>query len=387
MAQCVAFFKVITKCNWCGANTHESYKCDKMPRYPGNSNEVNLIMKTNENRSDGRAYFASISIADTPVEAMIDNGASVCLVKESLVNSIAALRNVYNPRHIEPLKGLGNQATVTVKGKVVTPISMANLMSAPIEFLVVENNVMNCSVLLGLNFLEDHYMLVDTTNRTLQYSPPNQDSVSIPLHNTKGAETRGVVRSMSKLCIPARTRGQFRVKVSDKDAFEGRIGYFEPYYDFTCAKGVILANCLCLVDESTIVIEALNMFDMDMTIDKNTAIGYFFNYCPRVSFLEETEQTRDCDITNLFDLTETDLSADELYKVKEVLRKNHLAISKHDGDLGLTSTLTHSIDVQGARLHKLRYRRLQGAVKNEVETELRRLEKDGIIEPSYSAMV
>ena len=371
MAGCENFMKLLHKCNWCGSKEHESHQCGAKPgtssatNYSGNEADVNIVMKTSSTKSDGKAYFVSIGVLGIDIEAMIDNGASVCLMRESFMNKISKLRESFRPGCNIPLRGLGNQSTIEAKGTIVTPIFIQGLQSAPIEFLVVSNNVMKCEILLGLSFLEDHYMVVDTTTRTLQYCPPGtqKEKVEIKLHTTQ--EQRGAVKVMTKERIPAKTRCQIRVKLVESTDLQDCIGYFEPDYNFTCANGVIFANCLCSVDCGTIILEAINMFDCDMDIDKNTKIGGFVPRDNEVYRIDQEANSSEFDASDLFDFSQTELTEEQICKVKEIFNNNHLAVSKNDCDLGLTSTISHTINVQGAEPHKLRYRRLQGTLRDE----------------------
>ena len=385
MAKCDSFRRLISKCSWCGADDHESYRCKEKPGVPnknsGNCIDVNMLMQTKELISDGNAYYVAINVANVTLNAMIDNGSSVCLIRESIVFNNDSLRHLYKSAD-KKLRGFGEDSEIYVKGKVTVSISIAGLASAPVEFYVVKDSSMNCSVLLGLNFLEDHYMLIDTVHRTLRYCPPVGDKIDIDLfHKTDIVST---VRTLIKETIPARTRCQIKVRISNKDLFEGQTGYFQPDYDNCSNAGVIFAYSLNTVDEGAIIIEALNVYDSVINIDKNTVIGNF--KCDHVNFAETIIDNSDIDdAAALFDLSQTELTRDQIQKVRAVLNKYHMAISKHENDLGHTQTVSHSIDVQGAPPHKQRYRRLQGNLREEVETEIKRLEEKGIIEPSHSA--
>lgn len=95
MAKCPSFLNLLRKCVWCGEHSHESHQCEKRPRgegyYTGECvNSINLFMQSRNEPSKGRAYFANVTVSDGQVSAMVDNGASLCLISESVVNN-----NVY----------------------------------------------------------------------------------------------------------------------------------------------------------------------------------------------------------------------------------------------------------------------------------------------------
>ena len=83
--------------------------------------------------------------------------------------------------NINPLKGIGFKGTVAVKGVVSVPIILTGLESNKIKFFAVNSGVMNYQMLLGLNFLEDHYIIIDTINGQLLYCPPQEGEIGIKL--------------------------------------------------------------------------------------------------------------------------------------------------------------------------------------------------------------
>ena len=71
MAQCRAFLHLIHKCNWCGATNHESHLCARKSETKEQQTSgkkltlfINRIMQTKEYKSDGKAYFATITLAN-----------------------------------------------------------------------------------------------------------------------------------------------------------------------------------------------------------------------------------------------------------------------------------------------------------------------------------
>ena len=393
MAQCPLFLGMLRRCCWCGDQTHESYQCDKKPASRADSGtgevytNVNMLMQTKSNRSIGSAYFVEVRIAENLlIDAMVDNGSSVCLISDSLVNSSAKLRESYQPVNINPLKGIGSDARVAVKGVVSVPIVLAELESNCVEFLVVSGNVMNCQMLLGLNFLEDHYMIIDTINKQLRYCPPEEREIAIKLKNDLNFNHTSKVKTVAKISIPARSRVQIRANIANKDINEGTEGYFEPNYDvINGGAGLILAYTLNKVSEGSIIIELINIFECSVTLDKNVQLGVFVKDCTEINCVHTTENESVIDISALFDLSNCELTAIEKNKVREVLNLYRNVVSVNDDDLGRTQTIEHCIDVQGSPPLKQRYRRFHGNLRQEVEDQLERLEAADIIEPSCSS--
>ena len=393
MARCPLFLGLLRKCCWCGDQSHESYQCDQKPAGHAESNTgevykgVNLLMQTKLNRSIGNAYFVEVGIAENLlVDALVDNGSSVCLISDDLVKNSAQLRSAYQNLSINPLKGIGSDATVAVKGVVSVPIVLAGLESNRVEFLVVSSTVMNCQMLLGLNFLEDHYIIIDTINKQLRYCPPHEREVAINLKNESNLNRTSKVKTISKISIPARCRMQIRASIVNRNLNDGTEGYFEPNYQaINGGSGLILAHTLNNIDDGTIIVELINVYDCDIDLDKNTQLGIFEKNCTEINSVHEAATEPIGDVSALFDLSSCELTGIQKDEVRTVLNLYKNVVSVSDDDLGRTQTIEHCIDVQGSPPLKQRYRRFHGKLKQEVEEQLERLREADIIEPSCSA--
>ena len=87
MAQCRAFLHLVHKYNFCGAIDHESHLCTRKSETKEQQTSgkeltlgINHVMQTEEDKSDGKAYFVTITL-----DAMIDNGVAVCLISDSVI--------------------------------------------------------------------------------------------------------------------------------------------------------------------------------------------------------------------------------------------------------------------------------------------------------------
>ena len=394
MAQCPLFLGLLRRCNWCGEQSHDSFQCKKKPATQTDNNagevysslNVNMLMQTKFTRSCANAYFVEVKVLDDlSIDALVDNGSSVCLISDSLVNNNRKLRAAFQTVKVNPLKGIGSDAVVDVIGIVTVSIALAGLESSGIEFLVVSQSVMSCQMLLGLNFLENHYMIIDTVNRQLRYCPPDDGEVAIDLKCELNRCATGLVRVVSKVAIPARSRTTIRVAVTNRDIFDGTEGYFEPNYDLiNNSSGLIIAHSVNTKDNGTIVIEVMNVYNFEVHLDKNTQLGTFFQNFTDIYCTKQIGNKPFDTVAEMFDLSDCDLTETEKEKVKQVLYSYRGAISCDDSDLGLTSTIEHKIDVQGAPPVKQRYCRFHGKLRQEVEDQ--QLKIAGLIGPSFSAL-
>ena len=81
----------------------------------------------------------------------------------------------------------------------------------------------------------------------------------------------------------------------------------------------------------------------------------------------------------------TDLTFEQKQKVRNLLDSHGGVVGESELDLGLTSTVEHTIDIEGTGPIKQRYRRFPAPLQEEIQGEISKLLERGIIEPSTSA--
>ena len=125
--------------------------------------------------------------------------------------------------------------------------------------------------------------------------------------------------------------------------------------------------------------EILNTSSEKIVIHKGQKIGHFSETCWVVG-TENNSEEHSMEIP----LDHSDLSTEEKRIVKERLGQYSDAIGVDDNDLGFCETVKHHINVEGAAPIKQKYRRLHNPIKKEVEGEIQRMLRNGIIEKSNS---
>lgn len=84
------------------------------------------------------------------------------------------------------------------------------------------------------------------------------------------------------------------------------------------------------------------------------------------------------------DITESDLTTEQLQSGKDLLLTYSDIFSKGDNDVGHTDMVKHRIDLTDDTPFKQRYRRIPSSMYDEVRSHLRQLLDTGIIRPSHS---
>lgn len=359
--------------------------------------EVDLLMKTRESNGLG-CYYLSVKVNGTLVDALVDNGASVSVISSNILNKLNKPAPLITSERTT-LKGFGS-ALVDVLGQVEVTIEAKELRTPNFKLLVVPSSASGHSLILGLDFLENHYMIIDTVNRQLIYSPPNTDHVAVPLKTRPGLDIQIVAKIMEETVISPNHRQLFKAKLCNNSVPNDLEGYLEPFaVRASDGLDIEVASSLGMVRNGYIFVELMNMNPVEVIVKPKTKVGIFVICDSDISVCEnsvasdnsavnedsvENKFSNSVRASDLFDFSKSELSAEETEKVKEMLNKHRNAISLHDRDLGRTATTKHVIDVQGNPPFKQKYRRVQGPLRHEVEQELRRLEGQGVIEKSSS---
>ncbi|XP_018014569.1 uncharacterized protein LOC108671526 [Hyalella azteca] len=360
-------------------------------------------MKTKD--SNASSYFVTAKINGQYFDALVDNGAAVSVISEELLTRMSPAA-VVRPDSRTELRGFGN-TVIPVLGDTTVNIEIEDLQASSCRIVVVPRGVTSRPLVLGLDFLEKHFMVIDTVNRLLLYSPPDESPHSVHLKTSCGLDVQTTVRTVDNVTILPHELKLIKVRLSDMCIPDGSEGYLEPFsVHSTCGEEIKVAYSLNAVKNGHIMVELLNVNPSEVQLRRKTKIGIFCVSSNLVSVLgsdgvgesvitsagesgvsvENSIRVGTSDICagDLFDFSKSDLSNVQIATVKCMLEKRRAAISLHKHDLGRTATARHVIDVQGNPPCKQRYRRFQGPLRHEIEEELRKLQDRDIIERSNS---
>lgn len=366
-------------------------------RTKGSAN-IDLIMKTKD--SNASSYFVTAKINGQYFDALVDNGAAVSVISEELLTRMSPAA-VVRPDSRTELRGFGN-TVIPVLGDTSVNIEIEDLQASSFRIVVVPRGVTSRPLVLGLDFLEKHFMVIDTVNRLLLYSPPDEYPHSVQLKTSCGLDVQTTVKTVYNVTILPHELKLIKVRLSDMCIPDGSEGYLEPFSVYsTGGEEIKVAYSLNAVANGHIMVELLNVNPSEVQLKRKTKIGIFCVSSNLVAVIgrdgvgevgesgvsvEKSTRVETSDICagDLFDFSKSDLSDVQIATVKCMLEKRRAAISLHKHDLGKTSTARHVIDVQGNPPCKQRYRRFQGPLRHEIEEELRKLQDRDIIERSNS---
>ena len=318
-----------------------------------------------------KGCYVPLYIFDKLVWALIDTGASVSVIDEDLVEQTPRLKRMRSRGLHKSLAGLGGNV-VTVTGQVTADLYLSeDLRVSQHEMQLIKN--LNVPVILGLDFLQKSGLIVDIAGGVLRYGNDKELPLSLhmidkhlPLYLKEPTTLLPGERKLLVLCT--------RLNRPEEE------GCVISVDDKTCSWKV--AGSVNVMRENSVVADVANLSTDTVHLAKSTKIG-LWQPLARVMEIQST-----CpDITDVYQelgVDELSLTDPEKCALRDVLQRYIDVFSLSDDDLGYCTTLKHVIDVGDSPPVKQRFRRLHPPLKNQVEEELQRMEKQGLIEPSTS---
>lgn len=328
-------------------------------------------------------YHVPVNIHGKLFNGLVDTGATITMAASSLLDAVPSLYDSLRAPSVGPVTGVSGTQLELI-GEVWVPICVGNLVSAPHRILVVEDRSERFPFILGLDFLDKYRFSIDCVDRTLKYQLPNSDPAIIKLKVTQQLCQNYKVSCVQRVDIQPRTRKMIEVKVCNlPNDCEGCV---EPI--LFRGSPLLLARSLNLVRNGITLVEVVNPAEESVRVEKDQKLASFFPTVPVSAVAaspSEGRDSRDSECSTWFDLSSTDLDNKQKRLVGEFLHDYSDVIGKDELDMGSTTTVSHKIDVQGADPIKQRYRRFHGNLRSEINDEIDKLLRKGIIEPSSSA--
>ena len=338
------------------------------------------------------AYFADVSMAGQTFEGLIDSGAAITLISKPLYDKLENVQLETPPDNFKQFGGVVPGSQLEVLGVINVPIQLGDFVSGPQCVVVVPGMQLEC--IIGLNFLDKYYISIDTVDRKLAIAPPGQEIVDVKLKP-----------SFSPNCET------YKVVCTDRLELKPRMVQYVPVLvqglgeDVDgCIEGLCEDNSCFMVPRSVnslndckTGIMCANVTNKSIILHPNQKLGIFTPVEipePRdVHSINENMSSRDAletgdistNILQLFDLSSTDLTAQQKQLVYSLLERHSGVVGESELDLGLTHTIEHKIIIDNTGPIKQRYRRFPGPLREEIQVEVDKLLSRGIIEPSQSA--
>ena len=329
----------------------------------------------------------NIMIGSERFSALVDTGCSRTLINEQVLNAFSWLKDNFLEAtpDTQVVGTTANGQSMQFTGEVTVPIRVES-KTFDIECLVGPTVVY--PVILGNDFLRETGSTLSFTANTIQMKQP----LSL------GCRQATVIPAWSEVCM--------RVKVMDYERPIEGDGLVEGASTLD-SLGILVARSLSRLKDNTTVMRILNPLGREVIIPEQSLVGIFTPLEEddqvmeitekdrtktevsdiRVNSLSmgQTEITRHHKFEELFNVPQSDLTQDQTKRLYDFLWKNRAVFQFPGEPLGHTDLVEHEIhpkpDFKGWRSRPYRS---NPALRREIESQVKRMLKEDIIEPSIS---
>ena len=330
--------------------------------------------------------LASVSVQGVPAKGIVDTAADITIMGGklfALVASSAGLRK----RDFKPpdkIPRTYDRKAFHLDGRMEMEISFVGKairttvyikVDTPDELLLAEG------VCSQLGIVSYHSSL-----------PPQDTSRLKPEESALIPSVR--VCLVQSLRLPPSTSAVVTVRTESKPLQPHQLVFAKGHRALEMETGVVVEDALLPAGLSRLVVT--NFSGLTRTFSSGTSIGTV----EAVEMLSAEEQPQPTGVVDVKELSSSqqggrtrklfeelefeDLPEPEMTQLREFLGKNHMVFSLEEGERGETDIVTMTIDTGDAQPRKQAPRRMPFVVRQEVAEQFRGMQRDGVIQPSYS---
>ena len=309
------------------------------------------------------------------------------MISREVYESIPNMKLLKPPETVNDLEGVVMGSKLDIIGVICVPIKLGPYLSKNHSILVANGTRNSC--IIGMDFLDRFYISIDTTNRRLRISPPESEPSFVSI-SPSFLPTEDIYKVVNNAKVELSTRSVHCIEVRVRDLGQDLDGCIESIS--LDNQNFMLPRSLHTIRDGLTFIECINVTDTPIILQKNQNVGSFTPMDQlNVINCDESKNSgvlpvfSDSNVSDFFDLSNTDLTARQKTLVHEFLNRNSSVIGTSDVDLGLTGTIKHHIEIENSGPIKQRYRRFPEPLKGEIQSEVDKLLARGIVEPSESS--
>ena len=339
--------------------------------------------------SGSHSRLACVSVQGVPAKGIVDTAADITIMGGklfALVASSARLRK----RDFKPPDKLPKtydrkafhldgrmEMEISFEGKTIKTTVYVK-MDAPDELLLAEG------VCSQLGIVSYHPSLLPQDTSRLK----PEESALVPSIR---------VCLVQLLRLPPSTSAVVTVRTESKPLQPHQLVFVEGHRALEMETGVVVEDALLPAGEDGLTrLVVTNFSGLTRTFSSGTSI----ETVEAVEMLSAEEQPQPTGVVDVRELSSSqedgrkrklfeevqfeDLPESEMTQLREFLAKNHMVFGLEEGERGETDIVTMTIDTGDAQPRKQAPRRMPFVVRQEVAKQLRGMQRDGVIQPSYS---
>ncbi|MCP3929877.1 MAG: hypothetical protein GY705_12350, partial [Bacteroidetes bacterium] len=344
-------------------------------------------------------YYLNGQCENVKTEFLLDSGSTFTIIDTELYKSISPKYKSELKKTDLKLKSASGEY-LFVHGETTLTLKIGN------QFFKKNVKVVNIgdkSAILGLDFMESESCCCWFSKGTLQVG---SRGIRIPLYKMKDKQAGCArIQIVENISIPPMQEILVPGKIHPKNnTFSGKCGLVEPIGSWAETKNIAVAKALVDAEKSFIPVRIMNFSDKVVKIKAGHSLAKIHEIVEdgvKPFDIDENENTEtlftvDQDssmkqnntvpehLKHLVEELPDELTKIEISQVENVVCSYADCFMTPDGKIGLTNLGQHHIDTGDARPIKLRYREPPIHVRNKVDEEIMRMEREGLIEDSDS---
>ena len=334
----------VRSCYTCGGIGHISYTCPnhlnfnwvqtpKVPKVP----KKHRAKLQAVNYQTGRTKIVHGSCYSNTYSMLVDSGSSVSLVSVDIIKALG-LNNQLLPCDIHLTSF--TRSTIPTMGRITIPIDVAG---DTMKHTFIATQLYDCHFLLGIDFMEQHRLVLNMKRNTLDSRFGKADLHDKP--KTVGKTYH--IRCGREINVPPNSICFMECYVPIKKAVYGLI---TPHYNTCVTRGMFVNSSISSTNKGRIFTQVLNPSDHPINITRKTLLGYLepilIGDTVKVvkathgdNSKEEVKDKRRWTKEKLFnelnlDNLETELNQNQLSHLKGLIWKHRSTFSTGDDDIG-----------------------------------------------------
>ena len=341
------------------------------------------------------------SCQNTPVNILLDTGASISLVSTRLINSLNLVHEIMPTSQF--IAGL-DKKIVPTRGEIKLPINFGNMQIY--HTFVICDNLDSC-FLMGLDCMRQFELRIDIPKSKVYTAYGEERFLAKPV----SLKNRLKIRCNKTITLPANTGCYIMGKVPICNTKLNYEGVIEGYNKLSEEMGIFVTGTLSYSDKNVVPVHCLNVMPHDVTLYKNQLIAFmdpfekfedvqgvyrvqsqndFYNADVDINRLPTAEPehvTRDAgkwentnDLLKLLGIDEIDISPTEKQQLKTLIAEYSHCFSRNRYDLGKASFYEARINLKRNYIPKwVPSRPVAYKLQTHMDKEIYNLEKSGQI--------
>lgn len=320
-------------------------------------------------------FYVNVQLGDRKYLALLDSGANISVASSKLLDIDFGLKNRLAPCNIETVKGIGN-VNVRIVGQAHCNLQIDGGISLKPQNLYFVEGDMSVPIILGMDFLVANSILMDASKFKVYQHNHGGSTVQLPLCVTMIGKPSD---AFCKAAVSIGPRERKIIPLTVKGRVEGEGCLVPNKSNFSVAWG--LAGSIGYLNEGIVLGEISNLSSSPITLEKGTKLGEWQPVC--LTLETNNNDVDDYELLNSLEIDNSDLTNSEKDSLKGLILQYKTIFS--DGELvGHCTTVRHHIDVGDCPPIKQSYRRLHPPIREQVSDEIKKLERQGVIQRSSS---